>query len=82
MIEYLSEFDLVGEENTKEICWCGGVVKKNIDGIWVKPGKCRQPYKENEAAFVCWDAVPEADYPVSRSIEPFNGNKWNKNCDG
>ena len=29
-----------------------------------------------------WDAIPEADYPTSRSIEPFNKNKWNNNCDG
>ena len=28
------------------------------------------------------DAVPEADYPASRSIEPFDENKWNKNFDG
>ena len=32
--------------------------------------------------FFFWDAVPEADYPASRSIEPFDGKKWNKNCDG
>ena len=25
-------------------------------------------------------AVPEADYYASRSIEPFDENKWNKNC--
>ena len=29
-----------------------------------------------------WDAVPEADYPTSRSIEPFDEKKWNKNRDG
>ena len=39
-------------------------------------------YKENEAVFVFWDAVPEADYPASHSIDPFDENKWNKNCDG
>ena len=70
-IGYLSEFDLVGEGNMKELRWCGGVVESISDGTWVKPGKLRQCYKENEAAFVFWDAVPEADYPTSRSIEPF-----------
>ena len=25
-------------------------------------------------------AVPEADYPESRSIEPFDEKKWNNNC--
>ena len=31
-----------------------------------------------------WDAfaVPETDYPASRSIKPFDEKKWNKNCDG
>ena len=36
----------------KEIRWCGGVVENISDGTWVKPGKRRQCYKENEAAFV------------------------------
>ena len=82
MIEYLSEFDLVEEGNMKELRWCGGVVKNISDGTWVKPGKLRQFYKENEAAFVFWDSVTEADYPASHSIDPFDENKWNKNCDG
>ena len=32
MIEYLSEFDLVGEGNMKELCWCVYVVKNISDG--------------------------------------------------
>ena len=44
-IEYLSEFDLVGEVNTKELRWCGGVVENISDGTWVNPGKHRQCYK-------------------------------------
>ena len=29
-----------------------------------------------------WDAVPKADYPTSRSIEPLDEKNRNKNCDG
>ena len=71
-IEYLSEFDLVGEGNTKEIRWCGGFVENISYGTWVKLGKRRQCYKENEPAFVFWDAVTESKYPASCSIEPFD----------
>ena len=59
-IEYLSEFDMVGEGNTKEIRWCGGFVENISDGTWVKLGKRRQCYKENESAFVFWNAVTES----------------------
>ena len=48
------------------------VFVENIsDGTWLKPGNNLQCYKENEAAFVFWDAVPEAEYRTSRSIETF-----------
>ena len=36
-IEYLSEFDMVGEVNMKELRWCGGVVEKISDGTWFNP---------------------------------------------
>ena len=81
-IDYLSEFDLVWEAKIKELYWCGGVVKNVIDDICVNTGKFRQCYKENEAAFVFWGAVPEADFPVSRTIELFDEKKWNNNFDG
>ena len=48
-IEYLSEFDLVGEENMKELRWCGIIVENISDGIWFNPGKRRQCCKENRA---------------------------------
>ena len=51
------------------------------DGTWVNMGKRHHFYKENEAAFVFWSAVPEADYPASCSIESIDENKWNNNCD-
>ena len=66
----------------KELRWFGSVVETIRDGTWVKPGKRRKCFKENKASFVFWDAVPEADYPASHSIEPFDEKKRNKNCDG
>ena len=49
----------------KELCWCGGVVENISDETWVTPGKRRQCYKENEAAFGFWDqdTVSEEDNP-------------------
>ena len=81
-MDYLSDFDLVGEVNMKELCCCGGIFENISDDACVNPGNRRQYYKENEAAFVFWDAVLEADYPASRSIEPFDEKKWNNNCYG
>ena len=81
-MEYLSGFDLVGELNMKELHWCGGIVKNIRDGTCIKPGNRRQHYKENEAVFMFWDAVLQADYPATRSIEPFSEKKWNNNCYG
>ena len=40
-IEYLSEFDMVGEGDMKELRWYGGVVKNISDGTWVNLGKRR-----------------------------------------
>ena len=60
-MEYLSEFDLVGEVNMKELRLCGVLVEKISDGTYDKTGNQRQHYKENAAASVFWDAVLEAD---------------------
>ena len=66
----------------RELRWCGSVLQNISDITWVKPGKRRQCYKENKSSFVFWDAVPEAYYPTSRPIEPFDEKKWNNNHDG
>ena len=66
----------------KELCWCVSIDENISDGIWFNPGKRHQCYKENKASFIFWDVVPEADYPTSRSIEPFDEKKRNKNRDG
>ena len=44
-IYYLSEFDMVGEGNMKELRWCGVVLENISYGTWVNPGKHRQCYK-------------------------------------
>ena len=56
--------------------------RKISDGTYVQPGKRRNFYKENKASFVFWDAVPESNYPVSRSNQPFDEKKLNKYRDG
>ena len=53
-IKYLSEFDLVGEENTRELRWCRSVVENISNGTWVNPRKRCQQYKENKASFFFW----------------------------
>ena len=51
-IEYLSEFDLVGERNMKKLRWYGGVVENISDGTWFKPGNRCQCYKETNQIFL------------------------------
>ena len=43
-------------------------------------GESSLTLQKNEAEFVFWDSVLEADYPATRSIEPFSEKKWNNNC--
>ena len=38
-IRYLSEFDVDGHGNKKELGWCGGTVENNSNGAWVNAGK-------------------------------------------
>ena len=45
-------------------------------------GESSLTLQKNEAEFVFWDSVLEADYPATRSIEPFDEKKWNTNCYG
>ena len=35
----------------------------------------------NEAAYVLWDEVQEADCSMCKSIEPFKEHKFNKTCE-
>ena len=46
------------------------------------PGTRKTCYAENEAAYVLWDEVHEADCSMCKSIEPFKEHKFNKTCEG
>ena len=45
-------------------------------------GDTRCVRRQNEAADVLWDEVKEANCKQCRSIEKFDPNKFNKNCEG
>jgi len=54
-----------------------------IGGLWVgMSGRRTVCYEKNEAADVLWDEVKEANCKQCRSIEKFDPNKFNKNCEG
>ena len=61
-IDYFAEFDMDEAGTEREICWCSGVIQEICDGTWQIQGKRRgQCHKENEAAKVFWDAIPDAE---------------------
>ena len=78
-IEYLSNFDMDEAGTIKEARWCAGEIEAVSDGTWVLGGHRSKTWKENEAARVFWDPVPEANMKACRSIEKFAENMWNKN---
>ena len=51
------------------------------DGTWLIPGARTRRYAKNEAAYVLWDEVQEADCSMCKSIEPFKEHKFNKTCE-
>ena len=46
------------------------------------PGARTRCYAENEAAYVLWGEVQEADCSMCKSIEPFKGNRFKRTCEG
>ena len=58
--------------------WCGGKVKRACDGTWLKPNARTVCYKKGEAAEIEWDPIPELDLGITKSIEPLDPRKWNK----
>ena len=49
------------------------------DGTWLVGENVRTNFfKADEAAKVLWDAVPEVNYPTSKSIAEFKPNLRNK----
>lgn len=58
--------------------WCGGKVERACDGTWLKPNARTVCYKKGEAAEIEWDPIPELDLGITKSIEPLDPRKWNK----
>ena len=81
-VEYLFNFDMNPEGTIKEPRWCAGEVKDVSDGTWVIAEHRSKTWKENEAASVIWDPVPEANIPKLTTVEKFAENMWNKNVIG
>ena len=50
------------------------------DGNWLMPSARTRCYAENDADYVLWDEVQEADHSICKSIEPFKEHKFNKTC--
>ena len=48
------------------------------DVTWLMPGARTRCYTENEAAYVLWDEVQDADFSMCKSTEPFKEHKFNK----
>ena len=47
------------------------------DGTWLILGARTRCYAENEAAYVLWGEVQEANWFMYKSIEPFKEHKFN-----
>ena len=63
----------------KELSCMNGKVMRVSDGKWLVGANARKKcFKSGEAAEVLWGAVPEVNYPASKSIEEFEPNLWNK----
>ena len=63
------------EGTVKEQRWCAGEIEAVSDGTWVIADHRSKVWKENEAARVFWDAIPNAGddkgLPACHSIERF-----------
>ena len=77
-------FDMNEEGTEKENIWIKGEIKEVSNGTWLKgPRAIKACWKEGEAARVYWDLVPDAGYDKNTtSVERFDPNKWNQNCEG
>ena len=70
------------EGKEKKLRWVGGLILDVSDGTWLMPGARTRCYAENEAAYVLWDEVQEADCSMCKSIESFKEHNFNKTCKG
>ena len=60
-ITYSSYYDVDIEGKEKKLRLVGGLILDVSDGPWLMPGARTRCYAENEAAYVLWDEVQEAD---------------------
>ena len=60
-ITYSAYYDVDREVKEKKLIWVGGLILDVSDGTWLMPGARTRCYTENEAAYVLWDEVQEAD---------------------
>ena len=81
-IMYSAYYDVDREGKEKKLWWVGGLILDVSDGTWLMPVARTRCYAENEAAYVLWDEVQEADCFMCRSIEPFKEHVFNKTCEG
>ena len=81
-VEYLAYYDIDEAENKRELRPVGRKILEVSNGTWLIPGRRTVCYEKNEAADVLWDEVKEANCKQCRSIEKFDPNKFNKNCEG
>ena len=69
------------EGKEKKLRWVGGLIFDVSDRTWLMQVARTRCYAENEAAYVLWDEVQEADCSMCKSIEPFKEHKFNKTCE-
>ena len=58
---YSAYYDVDREGKEKNLRWVGGLILDVSDIIWLMAGTRTRCYAENEAAYVLWDEVQEAD---------------------
>ena len=70
------------EGKEKKLIWVGGLILNVSDGTWIMTGAWKRCYAENEAAYVLWHEVQEADCSMCKSIDTLKEHKFNKTCEG
>ena len=81
-ITHIAYYDVDRQGKDKKLRWVGGLILYVSDGNWLVPGARTRCYTENEAAYVLWDEVQEADCSIFKSLETFKEHKFNKTREG
>ena len=81
-IAYRAYYGVDREGKEKKLKWVGGLIFDVSDRTWLMPGARTRCYAENEAAYVLWDEVQEADCSMCKSLEAFKEHKFIKMCEG